>query len=1077
MIDLTVKTLDSQNHTFSLNDDITVRQFKEHIAETVSIPADLQRLIYCGRVLQDEKNLNEYDVNGKVIHLVQRLPPSLHQRPNNAGQNNSHSQSSQGGTWQSGPRIQYRQTQFHGNPMYVGSVSIPADVLDRHDAEWPTPQFSGILANSHLTVVRRMLDQANRVIDRLENASDTSDEATTPQTSAPSDGAAAESTPTPVEDPQPTPDEPEPATSGEATPTEGLLPRQLSELVRELLTTRDRLTPYIRDRILSPTSSTPEENQRIMDGVSECFHFLSHAEHALSNISIDMQQTPPRTLRCRPMNIRPPAIVQAGLPIQVEAHISLHGQTDNNSADNDPPPTQPPQPTSANTEATGSSTQTSQPQSNPERSGQSDSPFGQVFNFPNNVEVVMEMSPQAPRVWSFSSEPQPQGANNNNNNNTNNNNTTNANNNNTSNAAGTSAGFSWGAPSPDIIRHLMQAVAGYMAETRVPMPAPSTGAPSTTSSTATSATPTVGCLRHRPRTVAGESASSQPRGNTDTHPTTSTQTRTTSRTHVLQHAQALGVGLDVADSIDFDPFLPCTSQHVRRQPAQTSTAASTQTGGAGGDPPVQNQAGGTLGGIRGPRFATITGVQLVNSSAPTLAESMANVRPTLGTSISDVLASRGIYLSVDLPPTRLAERTIHMSIYRVLSGLSVGDWYRIVEGDYSPLSLRIQRKLRIALRENNTSVSEGDLPNRIAETLIRELRGYLEYTFNWGIANDERGAAVALRETVENVLNVHVAEIVRCIFTDYDTSTAFVEAVIEPIKALASNLIGVCRLTLSSGVNEFVGPLPLIGPNVFERCAIRFANQMTQGMPPLFREWIMETVLTWVCRYARTVQSPPTEEITKFLCYKDQPQTNSRPSQAWPAASQATSTVSSAPAPQSTAQSVPEPMETDSGPDPLMLDENEEVSTTFPGHENLLPDWVPIIARDGARQRRQLQLGLSGGSVTTLSDAYLATMPSKRRKLVEQQKPTLLASPTSNSSAIPASMERLIRESVGRAGVEEVDGAAAAVASDSTARRAFGEAIRECLHPNRYQSPDFPDPLRFPNATRFFSDHDRHDKQ
>ena len=72
MIDVTVKTLDGRNRNFSVRDDMTVKEFKEHIASEVEIPPDRQRIIHVGKVLQDEKKLAEYQVHGKCVHLVQR---------------------------------------------------------------------------------------------------------------------------------------------------------------------------------------------------------------------------------------------------------------------------------------------------------------------------------------------------------------------------------------------------------------------------------------------------------------------------------------------------------------------------------------------------------------------------------------------------------------------------------------------------------------------------------------------------------------------------------------------------------------------------------------------------------------------------------------------------------------------------------------------------------------------------------------------------------------------------------------------------------------------------------------------
>ena len=136
-------------------------------------------------------------------------------------------------------------------------------------------------------------------------------------------------------------------------------------------------------------------------------------------------------------------------------------------------------------------------------------------------------------------------------------------------------GFSWGsAPAPDFIRNLMQAVAGHMVQSGM------------TNTTITSRNPvTVGqqnvTTMDSGNTNAGQST--QARSNVGTHPTTATQTRSTSRPHVFhQQAHPLGVGMSIGQAFDFDPFLPCNSHHVRRTSTTssntvTSTSQSTQT--------------------------------------------------------------------------------------------------------------------------------------------------------------------------------------------------------------------------------------------------------------------------------------------------------------------------------------------------------------------------------------------------------------------------------------------------------------------------------------------------------------------
>ena len=122
-------------------------------------------------------------------------------------------------------------------------------------------------------------------------------------------------------------------------------------------------------------------------------------------------------------------------------------------------------------------------------------------------------------------------------------------------------------------------------------------------------------------------------------------------------------------------------------------------------------------------------------------------------------------------------------------------------------------------------------------------------------------------------------------------------------------------------------------------------------------------------------------------------------------------------------------------------------------HRILPPEWVPIIARDTTRQRRP-------NTQAPLSDAYLAGMPPKRRKVVAANKPQ-----GSLSEVISANMGSAIQSSgVPTAGSALVMEEAS---NDPRLREAYREQLRSTVRANLANNPDF-SAERFPNAAQYF---------
>ncbi|XP_073081319.1 large proline-rich protein BAG6 isoform X8 [Manis javanica] len=364
-LEVLVKTLDSQTRTFIVGAQMNVKEFKEHIAASVSIPSEKQRLIYQGRVLQDDKKLQEYNVGGKVIHLVERAPPQT-QLPSGASSgigstSATHGGGSLPGTRGSGASVHDRNANSY---VMVGTFNLPSDgsAVDVHINMEQAPIQSE--PRVRLVMAQHIIRDIQTLLSRMEcrggpQAQHSQLPPQTPtvalepvalssQTSEPVESEVPPREPMEAEEveerasaqsPELTPTGPAPVGPTPAPETNAPnhpSPAEYVEVLQELQRLENRLQPFLQRyyEVLGAAATTDynnnqegrEEDQRLINLVGESLRLLGNTFVALSDLRCNLTSAPPRHLHVvRPMShyTTPMVLQQAAIPIQINVGTTV----------------------------------------------------------------------------------------------------------------------------------------------------------------------------------------------------------------------------------------------------------------------------------------------------------------------------------------------------------------------------------------------------------------------------------------------------------------------------------------------------------------------------------------------------------------------------------------------------------------------------------------------------------------------------------------------------------------------------------------------------------------------------------
>ncbi|XP_011378179.1 large proline-rich protein BAG6 isoform X14 [Pteropus medius] len=376
-LEVLVKTLDSQTRTFIVGAQMNVKEFKEHIAASVSIPSEKQRLIYQGRVLQDDKKLQEYNVGGKVIHLVERAPPHT-QLPSGASSGTGSASATHGGGPPPGTRGPGASVHDRNANSYVmvGTFNLPSDgsAVDVHINMEQAPIQSE--PRVRLVMAQHMIRDIQTLLSRMECRGGPQAQHSQPPTQTPtaapepvalssqtSEAVESEAPPrepmeaeeveerAPAQSPELTPSGPAaagPSPAPETNAPNHPSPAEYVEVLQELQRLESRLQPFLQRyyEVLGAAASTDynnnqegrEEDQRLINLVGESLRLLGNTFVALSDLRCNLACAPPRHLHVvRPMShyTTPMVLQQAAIPIQINVGTTVT-MTGNGTR---PPPT------------------------------------------------------------------------------------------------------------------------------------------------------------------------------------------------------------------------------------------------------------------------------------------------------------------------------------------------------------------------------------------------------------------------------------------------------------------------------------------------------------------------------------------------------------------------------------------------------------------------------------------------------------------------------------------------------------------------------------------------------------------